>query len=332
MTDLLSPDEIAERIAAVEGAQAPSVVSNDYRYVQPFSNTADTLIDYIQNSDGRLMFGLKEVDMMTRGFGPGELCYVTGFAHSGKTQLFLTAICNNLDRRIVLFTFDEPAELVLAKLVALSRGKSYEWIEQQIKEKNEQVIRQVREVAANEMKNLIVIDSSLSLGQMSEALREAEDYWGASVDGVGIDFLELLRSEESEVEKKSQELKRWVMEENVPVLCLHQGSRGNAGKGQKLTMQSMKYGGEAEATFVIGVRRKKDDEGLDEWERNKHANTVSISVIKNKRPPSKKGERDFALDPETGLIRPLENEDFAPVPKEPEIPGQTNIYGDEEPF
>lgn len=328
MTDLIDHDLSAEELEArlssllqgrsslaevqaamadhrIEDAAATVAAASDrYRYVRPFGASADALIDYLQNPEGRFMLGLREIDVMTRGFGRGELCYITGFAHSGKTQLFLTGLVNNRNRPVVLFTLDEPSELVLAKLVGIRKGWNFEWVEERIKAHDSDVIRQVKDVAATDFANLIVVDESLSLGQMADAMKEAEDFLQRPIDAVGIDFLDLLRDGE-DTEGKSQALKRWTRDHDTAVICVHQGGKGESGKGQAITLSTMRFGGHAEAIFVLGCRRKRDDESLDPYERTQNADTISISVVKNKRPPSKRGEHDFYLDPESGIIRPI---------------------------
>jgi hypothetical protein len=123
------------------------------------------------------------------------------------------------------------------------------------------------------------------------------------------------------------------MGHDFPTVCIHQGSRGHSGRGQELGMNAGKYGGEQEAIIQIGVRRQRDNEDLDDYERRRHENTVSVSVIKNKRPPSKRGEHDFYMCPESGLVLPL-----SAAPEPPSAlqsarrhlsPGQRNFEGEE---
>lgn len=298
------PEAMAER--RHEGVQAVIAEARDrYKYVVPFAQAADNLIDYLVNTEGRFMFGLREIDVMMRGVGKGELCFITGFSHSGKTQLFLQAIVNNRQRPVVLFTLDEPSELVLAKLVGLRENWNFEWVESRIKAQDKDVLRRVREIAAIDFKNLVVVDDIIGLAQMADALKEAEDYVGQEIAAVGIDYLTVLPDGE-DVEGKAQSLKRWTKEVDLPVICLHQGGKGTAGKGEPITMTSMLHGGHAEAIFIIGCRRKRDCEAMDDWDRQAHAHTISVSVVKNKRPPSKRGEYDYYLDPNSGIIRSIE--------------------------
>lgn len=57
--------------------------------------------------------------------------------------------------------------------------------------------------------------------------------------------------------------------------------------------------------MVLGCRRQRDDEELDDYERQRHADTVDVSILKNKRPPNKIGEFTFYLDQNCGLILPM---------------------------
>lgn len=346
-THVLDADEPAsiERVRSVVSARQHEALvgqADHYRFIRPLASTADTLIEVYQNSDGRIMFGLKQLDMWMRGIGNGELCYITGFAHSGKTQLFLRMVLHNRHRRIVLFTFDEPAELVLTKLVCMRLGWNAEALERRIRENEREAVEAVRRVASQDFAHLLVIDEPLSLSQMTDAMTEARAFFDGEVDAVGIDYLELLRCDETEVEKKSQALKLWTKGQQVPVVCLHQGSRGNSGKGQKITMQSMKYGGEAEAIFVVGVRDLSQDDTLDVTEQRRLTGHVEISLVKNKRPPSKKGEHTYYMEPETGLLRELRPTDGAQrqsaadvirqrqsTAAPTQVPGQRNFDGEE---
>lgn len=309
---------LAEIKAKIAERQVEDRIENDaeiekkYRYIKPFSAAAEGLIDYAQNPEGRFMLGIRDIDVMTRGFGRGELAYITGKSHAGKTQVVLTALCNNPNKHVLVFTPDEMAELVLSKLVAMHYGISAEDVEARIKQGDQATIDMVRRAAAHDFKNLIVIDDSLTMGQMARALEEAQDFWQAPADCVVIDFLELIPGEDGAdgVVAKSQALKRWCKQANVPVLCLHQASRSSGPRGTSAGMNAMRYGGETEAIMVIEVYRKLEDESLDEFDRRRHATSITLNLCKNKRPPSRKGEVDLHMDPNTGIIRPMRDDDL----------------------
>lgn len=303
---MLTDEELEQRLATK---------ANHYHYIKPFSSAADDLIEVVRNVDGRWMFGLPEVDMLIRGVGPGELMYVTGVAHSGKTQVVLQSLANNPDARVVFFTPDEVDSLILTKLIGITHGVNGEDLERQIKAGSQTALDMVKRVAGEQFKNLIVVDQSLSFEQMSTAVAEARHMWGEKdPDLVIVDFLELLPGStdagNDSVQWKSQELKRWSKVEEVPLICIHQASRGSGKRGQGRGMAAMRYGGENDAIFVLEVFRKVEDDDLDEVERDRLRNTVTVSVVKNKRPPSRKGERDLFLDPECGRVRTLVPDDM----------------------
>jgi replicative DNA helicase len=311
--EVLTAQQIAERMAARKGGLVtPTPPTPAYKHVRPFADAADGLIDYLTNPEGRFMLGYRDLDAMIRGFGRGELAYITGRAHSGKTQLLVQAIANNPGRRVLFFTPDEVAELILTKLVSISYGLNAEDLEARIKQGDSEAATMVRKVASEEFANLLVIDDSLGFTEMTNAVNEAEDYWGAGIDAVVIDFLELLpgEGEHSGVVTKSQTLKRWTKNVDAPVLCLHQASRSSGARGQGAGMDAMRYGGETEALYVIEVFRKREDKDLDEWDRRRHENTLTASVVKNKRPPCKTGEVDLFIHPNTGQVRTLRDEDM----------------------
>jgi hypothetical protein len=104
-----------------------------------------------------------------------------------------------------------------------------------------------------------------------------------------------------------------VKKKPFPTLALQQNSRSRGAPGEPITMLSMGFGGEKEATMILGVRRKKDLESAEATERAMHANTITLHLVKNKRPPGKvtpiEGV-DFEMVPSTGLIRPLQEDTY----------------------
>lgn len=306
---LLAADDVKARIVERQSAErTEDVRSAGYRFVKPLTEAAEGLIEYAQNPHGRFMLGIHDVDAMTRGHGAGELVYVIGRSHSGKTQVILNALVHNRERNVIMFTPDEVAELVLAKLVSILHGVNGEALEERIKAGDGDALTMVRTTAARDFKNLIVIDEPLGFRQMTQAIQEARDYWGGYEDAIVVDFLELLSGdgEGSEgVQAKSENLKKWGKPLHGPTLCIHQSSRGAGKRGQAAGMGGMRYGGENDAICVLEVFRKREDPDLDEWERQAHENTVTVNVTKNKRPPAKKGMVDLFMNADTGRIEPL---------------------------
>lgn len=322
MTDvqLLDLEEIRKEIQVrqtQEHQENAEETERIYQYVKPLTLAADGLIEAMTNVDGRFMTGIPELDLMTRGLGTGDLAMFCGRAGSGKTQILLNAIVNNPQAHVVMFSPDEVSELILAKLTSIKYGINAEEIERKIKQGDDDTTRLVRRAASHDFRNLIVFDESLTLRQCTDALKEAQDYWQAEADLAIFDYLELIPINGVEgaegVAAKAQAMKRWTRAAGIPVAVVHQSSRSSGSRGQAAGMNGMRYGGEAEATFVVEAFRKREDDSLDPFERRRHQHTLSINLAKNKRPPSKLGCFDVHLDPNTGSIRTLRDDDSLTV-------------------
>lgn len=321
MTNLLTASDAAARLAALRERSLDAAFpapTDEYRYVRPFHTTYDSIVEALENPEDRITLGLSAIDVLTRGFGAKELIFISGFAHSGKTQIVNTMIKNNLDKRILFFSMDDPAEMILLKLSCMLTGFNAEVLEQRIRNGDSTAKVELKTAAVDTLKNLIVVDESLGLAAMTQTVEEATRYWGAPPECIIIDYLELMQGDSvsddasANVKRKSQSLKRWVKDQDCPVIVVHQATRSKGAPGQAVSMLSMAYGGEQEATMVIGVRRKRDDEKLDSWERQQERDTVTLHLAKNKRPPARVTPAegvDFYMDPETGLVRMLREGD-----------------------
>lgn len=319
---LLDRDEILARIAAQTVTRDETLPGNDptttrirtehngsvssRRYARPLTDIGTDLVGYFQSLEGRFELGLRPVDEMTRGIGRGELCFISGRAHSGKSQVMLNAVAHNSDKVIVLFTPDEVDQLVLLKLISIRYGIPATEMEEGIRRGDGSYVSVVQAAAAD-YENLVVIDEVLGFGPMREAIEEIRADKG-TVDAVFIDYLELVPyggsdNQYTSIIAKCQEAKRWTKALDVPVIALRQNTRGSGERGTAAGMSGMQFGGENEATFILEVFRKKESPkyAVDDA----HANTVTVNVAKNKRPPSIKGEVDLHMDPLTGRIRPL---------------------------
>lgn len=321
MSAVMDPEHVRRRVAdQIERAARARVadVESRYTYVRPLLGAAVDLVDWMRNVERRLMFGLPEIDAALRGIARGELCYLTGRAHSGKTQVVLHLIRHNPDAHLLYFTPDEVDNLVLAKLIGMEYGVAADRLERRIHEGDHAAANLVYGAAGERFKNLSVIDDALTFEQMTMALREAEDSWGQRCDGVIVDYLDLLPGDAdyNGTKGKSTRLKQWCKRHRVPLVCIHQPKRGGAMRGRSIGMDDLNQGGETEATFVLGVYRKREDPYAADDYVAMHANTVTVVIDKNKRPPSYHGEYDYFMDPGTGAIRGIQPGDLV-------VPGAT---------
>jgi hypothetical protein len=142
----------------------------------------------------------------------------------------------------------------------------------------------------------------------------------------------LLNGGGEDVPSKANSIKAFGKRHNIPLLVLHQSSRSAGADGRKMTISSGAYGGEQQATHVIGVRRKRFEiesqireieERLDKaanterllerldalrYEMRIHAYTLTVNLVKCKRPASTLlDDMDYEIKQGTGKLVPLRN-------------------------
>jgi hypothetical protein len=321
----LDTAEIERRVAELRGGELATELpvsepAPAYEHTRSLGEATQAFIDVVENPGVRFMLGLTPIDTLTRGFGPRELVMLTGFSFAGKTQVALTAIVNSPTRRVLFFSFDDPAEMIAFKLLCMHTGEDAEALEKRLRE-HDAGARTLLAEAERHFPNLLICDTPVGFTSMSRAIDEATNRWGAPPECMVLDYLSLVPTANTgdsgnfNIQSKAQELKRLTKDTDWPTICLHQGTRSGAKPGSPITLLSMAYGGEQEATFLLGAHRKRDDESLAASERQFHEDTISLSVVKSKRPPAKRtppGGIDFYLHPITGLIRPLRDSDHRP--------------------
>lgn len=353
ITEDVDSDFLAARLEALRteslaeaGGAVPTFGTRpvqDYRLYSPLADAAKEYIKFARSGDKRIYLGIKPFDDAMRGLAPGELMLIVGYAHSGKTVVTTKLLQTNSDRRVVFFTPDETRVLVLIKLASLVHRISAEVIEQRIADGDQEMEQLLEDVAETHFPNLAVFDQGVTLNDMDRAWDEVTDVWAAPPELVVFDYLDLLSGSGEDVPSKMNAIKAWGKNHEVPLIVLHQSSRTSGKDGQAVTMSSGGYGGEQQAMFMLGVRRKKneiaariaeletklktkagDTSAIEvqlseaKYDFNVHRDTVSLNLLKNKRPPSRLvDEQDFTLDAETGRIRPLQRP--SPTWSEPEM-------------
>ena len=325
----MSAEEIAAGWEMVGKHNASPLPEN--RMYTPLGESVDSFVRWAQSPQERINLGLARIDAEMRGIAPGEVAMVLGFAHGGKTLLLLHMLRNNRDKHVALFIPDEPRELVLIKLTCITHNIDARVLEQRVAAHDQEAIELLRKTANEDYPNLAVFDQSLTISDMERGYNELCDVWGQSPELVVIDFLDLIQAGET-VPDKANSIKAFGRKHDVPLLVLHQTSRHAGADGRKPTMSSGAFGGEQQATAILGVRRRKyeiqteinelieklnrsSSERLQErldflrYEAKIHEHTVTVNLLKNKRPAGQLvDDVDFELNAMTGRIRELNGE------------------------
>jgi len=319
MATLHSEGEVARRLAAVQQApgdppeEQPEPGKRPKRFLLT-SAVADSLVGFIRNPTERWYLGFPEFDLATRGVGRGEVMMVLGRSHTGKSQILLNSIVWNLinhhDTHAVIFSLDEPRELVLMKLFCLLKGRASEEVEEAVKRGDKDTLSDLERAATQELSRVAIVDESVHLEEMGRVMDEARAWWGVDPSFCMIDYLELLPGGDSDavgVVSKAQAVKRWAKDQRVPIGLVHQSGRGSSQPGYAAGLYGGRYGGEHEAIFVLEVYRKKDRHDLSRWETEYHANSVNMNLCKNKR-TARLVDQTYYLDPVCGHVHPYHQE------------------------
>jgi KaiC/GvpD/RAD55 family RecA-like ATPase len=317
---------------------SPASTDKEFRFYRPLADAADDYVRYAQSPHEQVYTGIAAVDNQMRGIAPGEMCLIIGHTHNGKTLVLLEMLRHNANRNVLYFCPDEPRTLTLSKLASLVNDIDAITLEDRIRSDDPSALAMLRKTAREDFPNLAVIDDSVSLVDMEKAWHEVSEVWGQAPDLVVFDYLQLLNGGGEDVPSKANALKGWGRRHDVPLLVLHQTSRTSGSSGKQLTIDSGAYGGEQQATHIIGVRRKLFEiksqireieeraqnpsrergterllEALESLrlEERIHQHTLTVNLVKNKRVGGRLVEDiDFEITYGTGRLKPLLNGDL----------------------
>ena len=328
----LTADQISAGWAAIEGQQDPqsSPVPSEYKMYEPLTEAVHSFVRWAQTPYERIHLGLPRIDDELRGIAPGELAMMLGYAHGGKTLLLLHCLQQNRNKHIAMFIPDEPRQLILTKLTCMHHGIDARELERRVAVDDATAIDLLRQTAEEDFPNLAVFDQPLNAADMERGYNEVCDAWGQLPDLLVVDYLDLVEAGDT-VPAKATFLKSFGRRHDIPLLILHQTSRHAGADGNKLTMSSGAFGGEQQATSIIGVRRKKysimseineltfkldrahSQSAADRLESLRydariHEYTMTVSLLKNKRPAGQLvDDIDFEINLATGQLSPLLN-------------------------
>jgi KaiC/GvpD/RAD55 family RecA-like ATPase len=320
--------DIEARLAEIEQR-------NNYHHYAPLTDAIPDHVAWAQSPENRIYFGIPELDRALRGTAPGELTMIVGFAQSAKTLLVTNLLLKHPHKYIVYFSPDETRELVLLKLACAQHGVGAEQLEQMLQDPEQAgYAEHILNDTAEMFSRLAVFEDVSTLEGMDAALAEAVDALGHPIELVIFDYLDLLEGEGEDANPRATAIKAWGKRHRLPLYVIHQSSRTQGADGKKVTLTSATHGGEKQSMHMIGVRRKMmeyaadiidleakikskgtklqpDDpliRALDDarYMFNLHQHTITISTVKNKRPPGRLvAEIDYELDTATGRLSPL---------------------------
>lgn len=229
--DRQDPDEIANRISA---ALIKTVQHQDIKLYNPCDLMEEKMAQW-RNAKGRgyvgVPFCLKSINEALGGFRQGCMCIIGAYRGVGKSTLVRHDCYNNAinDRRSILFSLEDPADITLAKMAAcragmgtffLDTGRAYDASYDKISE------------AWSEMKDLPfrVVSQSLTIEQIC-SITETE-HLRNPLDIIYIDHIQFIQPQQLPNMNRTQTLAHYSLslvglakKLNIPVVVLSQLSR-----------------------------------------------------------------------------------------------------------
>lgn len=329
----------------------PDLLIPTSTYYKPLASAVDEFVHWAQTPDERIYLGFEQLDNQMRGVAPSEMLLINGYSHSGKTLFLLSMLNANRDKTVVYFCPDEPRTLTLVKLACVANGVNAYELEQQVADNDPRGIDLLNHTATEQFPHLAVFDQPMNLSDMEKAMGETTSALGKPAVMV-FDYLELLQGGDEGIPSKANTIKAFGKRHHVPLVVLHQSSRTAGAEGKKQTISSGAYGGEQQASHIIGVRRKKFEiqaqiqeineklakgtaterllERLDvlRYEERIHANTLTLNLVKCKRPASTLlDDMDYEIEDGTGRLLPLDN---AALPYDMSLQAKRDAQADEQ--
>jgi len=323
---------LAQRWSAIGRGESisPPEAHPTHTFYKPLTEAVTEFVHWAQTPEERIRLGFDPLDDQMRGIAPSEMLLINGYSHSGKTMFLLSVLAHNSKHPIVYFCPDEPRTLTLVKLACVANGINANELEQAVESNDPRAIDLLRSTATERFPKLAVFDQPMTLSDMERAMGEVSDLFGKPAMMV-FDYLELLQGGGDDVPSKANTIKAFGKRHNVPLVVLHQSSRTSGADGRKQTISSGAYGGEQQASHIIGVRRKKFEiqsqiheiqeklakgsaterllERMDllRYEERIHENTVTLNLVKCKRPASTLlDDIDYEIERGTGRLIPMQ--------------------------
>ena len=177
--------------------------------------------------------GFSDIDRLTDGLCPGNLCVIAGRPGMGKTALALNLLCNmsvNNKKAAAFFSLEMTSKEIVRRMMSISSQVDYSAIRNSVMDE-----AQIEELTKDskkfdDVKIITYEDMTRTVTEMRRRCRRLKEK--GELDIVFIDYLQLIRTEgknyenrQVEVAEISRELKSLAIDLDVPVVCLAQLSR-----------------------------------------------------------------------------------------------------------
>jgi replicative DNA helicase len=288
-------DKDKELVHELMNSDPGSVRSYDDDLIS-FSSALDDYRQYVKQGDeGKVFFGLTDLDAIIRGMRRGEVGTVLGRSGSGKTTFILNLIyqaCFNQNHRVVFNSLELHRVNVVPQLLQIIKEMQERQIEDMYKNDREPFEDlELYERLDNSFR--LVDRDGQTLQDIEMTARAAGRLFGEPVSLIVIDYFQQIRfpGKRPAYEEKSEgarELKSLAKRLNCVVVALSQSTREGGGSGEKkLRMDSARDTGAIEeaSDYMVGIYRPSSDPEMDPNERLGGMNDMHCQILKNRWGP-----------------------------------------------
>lgn len=212
--------------------------------------------------------GVASLDLLTRGYQPGEITIIGAKSGVGKTSLLIqTAVANVKDGTpVLLFSLEMTKQQLLRRMISAVSGVSFPRV-RDTRWANDGDMQRMTLAAAEIAKwPLHIVDvSGISIEKITATARLAIRRHGVKL--VGVDYVQIVnapgKDERLRVAAISRGLTRLAKDEQVPVVALSQLSRPDrSNANRRPAMSDLRESSQIEndAHCVVLAHREWDDE------------------------------------------------------------------------
>lgn len=261
-----------------------------------------------EGTEGRVFFGLKDLDKRINGMKRGEVCFLMGRSGAGKTTKALNIIYRaimNQKHNVNFNSLELPGESIVPQLLQIHQDETEGKVANMVLENKLNYDDYFFE-AMN--KRLRIIDRP---GQTVDDIENyaimSNEMFDKPLSLIVIDYFQYIKIGGSDhyaaMSDTARRMKELAKKLNCVVLVLTQTSRdGGADGSTPLTLQSARDTGAIEETgdYVLGVYRPAASSKLSELERQAVQNEFYCQILKNRWGPI--GKAKLWFEPQSKLI------------------------------
>ena len=286
----LGDGELAKKIKSAyknspkDGEAEDSITIDDIKTPKELVQAYRDYVVSLRNK--RVLTGWPQIDRKLRAIAPGEVVTImarSGVGKSAAVQNILRTIATEQHLASLFCSMEQPAAQVFERYAQMSSGKSGEEVERlfdKSESRQEMADMVVRELGE---RTLTVAKSGLSLHQIEEALRVAQEKIGTKVDVLVVDYLGMTTMQDlgystyEQVSNMAKAIKALALNRGLVIFLLCQvGRKAGEDGNTPLTRSSARDSGaiEESADYLLGLYRDNNN-GKD--------NTLVVQVLKNRK-------------------------------------------------